>query len=190
MRIAVISFEPDADVFRGLDRLIEKYPDAHVMVAVSGDNEFVRSAIRAVVNEAHSFMFYVSETEGLEALPTDTVTICANPVKEVIRQIQAEDVLALVWDESLENHAVIHSVEDYGLEMWDITHGLDPIDIDYEEETTDELYSVMVATMSLFAESLAAYVVSSVLDVLTETIMERLDEGDDMQGRSPFDDDL
>lgn len=190
-KIAVISFEPDADVFRGLDRLIEKYPDAHVMIAVSGDNTFVRSTVKAVVDEAASFMFYVSETEGLEELPTNTVTICANPVKEVLREIQAEDVLALVWDDSLENHAVIHSVEDYGLELWDITHGLDPIEVNYDEEdNTDELYEVMVTTLTLFAETLAAYVVSSVLDVLTETIMRRIEGDDDMRDVSPFDDDL
>lgn len=190
-KIAIICFEEDADVYRGVDRLIERYPDAHIMVAVSGDNIFLRTAMPAIIYEAESYMFYVSETEGLEEVPTDKVTICANPVKEVIREIQADDVLALVWDDSLENHAVLHSVEDYGLEIWDISHGLDPIEMDYDDsENTDDLYETMVTTLTLFAETLAAYVVSSVLDVLTETVMRRLEEGDGMRDVSPFDDDL
>jgi hypothetical protein len=75
--------------------------------------------------------------------------------------------------------------------MWDITDGLDVIEIDYDKDTeTEELYDVMASTLTLFAESLAAYVTSAVLDVLTETIRDRLAEEDDMKDISPFDDDL
>lgn len=189
-RIAVISFDESADVTDGLELLFEKYDEVHVMLAVSSNNNFVRTALKAMLSYDVSFTLYVSETEGIEHIPHENITICANPVKEVIRQVQPHDVLAMVWDDSLESHAVLHSVEDYGLEMWDITDGLDAIEVDYDESNTDELYDIMTTTLNLFAESLAAYVTSAVLDVLTDTIRERLAEEGDMKDISPFDDDL
>jgi hypothetical protein len=108
-----------------------------------------------------------------------------------MRQIEPNDLLAIVWDDSLEAHAVLHSLEDFGIEAWDITDGLDVLETDYDdEETSDELYAAMVTTLNLFAESLAAYVTSTVLDVLTVTIRERLEEEGNMRDISPFDDDL
>lgn len=190
-RIAVISFDESADVTEGLELLFEKYDEPHVMLAVSSNNNFVRTALKAMLSYDVSFTLYVSETEGIEHIPHENITICSNPIKEVIRQVQPHDVLAMVWDDSLESHAVLHSLEDYGLEMWDITEGLDVIEIDYDNDSnTDELYDIMTTTLDLFAESLAAYVTSAVLDVLTDTIRERLAEEDDMKDISPFDDDL
>lgn len=190
-RVAVISFDESADVTEGLELLFDKYDEVHVMLAVSSNNNFVRTALKAILSYDASFTLYVSETEGIEHIPHENIIICSNPVKEVMRQIQSNDVLAMVWDDSLEAHAVLHSLEDYGLEMWDITDGLDIIEIDYDDEdNTDDLYDIMTTTLNLFAESLAAYVTSAVLDVLTDTIRERLAEEGDMKDISPFDDDL
>lgn len=190
-RVAVISFDESADVTEGLELLFDKYDEVHVMLAVSSNNNFVRTALKAILSYDASFTLYVSETEGIEHIPHENIIICSNPVKEVMRQIQSNDVLAMVWDDSLESHAVLHSLEDYGLEMWDITDGLDIIEIDYDDEdNTDDLYDIMTTTLNLFAESLAAYVTSAVLDVLTDTIRERLAEEGDMKDISPFDDDL
>jgi hypothetical protein len=190
-RIAVISFDEDADVTEGLEQLLEKFDEAHIFLAVASNNNFVKSALKAMLSYDVSFTLYVSETEGIEHIPHENITICSNPIKEVMRQIEPHDVLAMVWDDSLEAHAVLHSLEDFGLEMWDITDGLDVIEIDYsEEETTNDLYDIMESTLTLFAESLAAYVTSAVLDVLTDTIRGRLAEEDDMRDISPFDDDL
>lgn len=190
-RVAVISFDESVDVTEGLELLFDKYDEVHVMLAVSSNNNFVRTALKAILSYDASFTLYVSETEGIEHIPHENIIICSNPVKEVMRQIQSNDVLAMVWDDSLEAHAVLHSLEDYGLEMWDITDGLDIIEIDYDDEdNTDDLYDIMTTTLNLFAESLAAYVTSAVLDVLTDTIRERLAEEGDMKDISPFDDDL
>lgn len=190
-RVAVISFEEHADVTDGLEQLFEKHDDVHVLLAVVSNNHFVKSVLKAMLSYDVSFTLYVSETEGIEHIPHENITICSNPIKEVMRQIEPHDILAMVWDDSMEAHAVLHSLEDYGLEMWDITDGLDAIEIDYDgDHETEELYDVMVTTLNLFAESLAAYVTSAVLDVLTDTIRDRLAEEDDMKDISPFDDDL
>jgi len=190
-RVAVISFDEHADVTEGLEQLLEKYDEVHVLLAVANNNNFVKSALKAMLSYDVSFTLYVSETEGIEHIPHENITICSNPINEVMRQIEPHDILAMVWDDSLEAHAILHSLEDYGLEMWDITDGLDPIEIDYSEESeTEELFDAMTSTLNLFAESLAAYVTSAVLDVLTDTIRDRLAEEGDMKDISPFDDDL
>jgi hypothetical protein len=190
-RVAVISFDENADVTEGLEQLLEKFDEVHVLLAVANNNNFVKSALKAMLSYDVSFTLYVSETEGIEHIPHENITICSNPIKEVMRQIEPHDILAMVWDDSLEAHAILHSLEDYGLEMWDITDGLDIIEIDYDEDdNTEELYDIMASTLTLFAESLAAYVTSAVLDVLTDTIRDRLAEEGDMKDISPFDDDL
>lgn len=190
-QVAVVSFDQHADVTEGLEQLFDKYDDIHALVAVSGNNNFVMSALKALLSYDVPFTLFVSETEGIEHIPHENIIICKNPVKEVIRQIEPDDLLAIVWDDSLEAHAVLHSLEDFGIEAWDVTDGLDAIEVDYDnEQTSDELYSVMVTTLGLFAESLAAYVTSTVLDVLTTTIQERLAEEGNMRDISPFDDDL
>lgn len=190
-QVAVVSFDEHSDVTEGLEQLFDKYSNLHVLLAVSGNNNFVMSALKAILSYDMPFTLFVSETEGIEHIPHENIIICGNPVKEVIRQIEPDDLLAIVWDDSLESHAVLHSLEDFGIEAWDITDGLDAIEVDYNnDETSDELYAVMVTTLNLFAESLAAYVTSTVLDVLTTTLRDRLAEEGDMRDVSPFDDDL
>ena len=74
-RIAVISFNDGADVTDGLEELLDKYDDIHVMLAVVGNNLFVKSALKAMLSYDVSFTLYVSETEGIEHIPHESITI-------------------------------------------------------------------------------------------------------------------
>lgn len=191
-KIAIISFDDDVNVEKGVKELADRYPDAEFLLPILEYGTFAKSALRAVIDTG-TYHLYFSENASIDdyAVEADDITFCSNPIKEILRQINTGDVLGIVWDESLEAHAILHSLEDFALDMWDITDGLDAIEIDYSEETeTQELYDVMTSTLNLFAESLAAYVTSAVLDVLTDTIRERLEEEDTMKDISPFDDDL
>jgi hypothetical protein len=191
-RIVVVSFDYEVDVSKGLRKLIQKHPDAKILIPIEEYGLFAKSALESAMKESE-FHLYISETAGSldRVVNAENITFCSNPIKEVTRQITSEDILAIVWDDGIEVHTVIHSLEDFGLEMWDITDGLGVIEMDYDdEESTEELYSVMVTTLNLFAESLVAYVTSSVLDVLSETIMERIAEEEGNKDISPFDDDL
>jgi hypothetical protein len=154
---------------------------------------FAKSAMHAVLGTGNYQLFF-SEEAGYDeyASDHDDVTFCANPIKEVIRNVNVGDVLGIVWDDSDEVHTVLHSLEDYGLDTWDITDGLDLIEIDYEDDDfrTEDLHVVMVNSLALFAESITAYVTSAVMDILTDTIRERLEEDRDSKDISPFDDTL
>ena len=115
--------------------------------------------------------------------------LCSNPIQEITNQLRPEDVLAIVWDDSPEAHLVIHSLEDFALETWNIEDGLEPIEIDYNDDAdTEDLYDQMSAQMHLFVDSLAAYLVSAVVDALTESLAQRIAEDEGKKDISPFED--
>lgn len=183
-KIAVIGFQPEADIVEGLTKLIDKHPEATVYIPVEEMDSFTRSVIDTVRAKGSTYKPFVatsSDTDG--AFVGEDFVICTNPLKEIMRMLNSDDVLALVWDDSVEAHMVLHSLEDFGMETWDIMDGLNPIEVTFhEDDSTDELYETMIQTLELFAESLAAYVTSAVLDVLTDTIQRRMEEDDDSRG--------
>jgi hypothetical protein len=65
------------------------------------------------------------------------------------------------------------------------------IEIDYSEDTVEDLQEAMMDSLRSFIENMTEYVTMSVLDVLTETIAQRLREEDEGRDVSPFrDEDL
>lgn len=182
-KIAVIGFQPDADIVEGLGKLLDRHPDATVYIPVEEMDPFTKSVIETVRSKGSAYKpFVATSSDTEETFVGEDFVICMNPIKEIMRMLNSDDVLALVWDDSVEAHMVLHSLEDYGMETWDIMDGLNPIEVTFhEDESTDELYETMIQTLDLFAESLAAYVTSAVLDVLTETIRHRMSEDDDVR---------
>lgn len=181
--IAVISFDPDIDVTTGMQALGVKYPKAKFLIAIDEYGDFAKSAVKAAIEFGNFHLYFSEEASIEEPVHKDQITFSDDPVKEITRELSSNDVLAVVWDQSLDVHEVVHSLEDFAIDMWDISDGLDKIELDYDsDDETEELYDNMTATLTLFAESLAAYVTSAVLDVLTETIRERMAEDDDTRG--------
>jgi len=95
----------------------------------------------------------------------------------------------MVWDNSTQAHLVLGAVEDFGIEVWDISEGLDKIEVDYSEVGTDELYTAMMDSMGVFVEHMADYIMTTVLDVLAIEVAKRIEEGDGGKDISPFKDD-
>ena len=167
-RIIALSFS-DHNAFDGLDKLFELYPEAIVVTPVDGNLEFLRSIVAACDKHGIKTHLFVPDTGAdYEGANGHTVTTCANPLKEILRNVTPDDVLAIVWDDSIDAHMVLHSVEDYGLEVWDITEGLDPIEMDQRD--SDDLYTEMQDAMTQFIDVFAAYVVEEVLNKVTKTV--------------------
>jgi hypothetical protein len=189
-QIAVLSFQENIDVYDGLLELIEKYPDAEVLLPVISNNKFVKSALKAILEKESSFQLFFSEDGAIEdAVKAEDITFCIDPNKEIMRQITPNDVLALVWDESTEAHVALHALEDFGLETWNISDGLDVIEVDYRGDTTDDIRDEMFDHMHNFIEAFANYVTSQVLDVLQEEITERIKQDESSKEISPFEED-
>lgn len=189
-QIAVLSFTENADVYDGLSELIDKHPTAEVLIPVTSNNRFVKSALKAVLEKDSSFQLFFSEDGAIEeAVKAEDITFCIDPNREIMRHIAPNDVLALVWDESTEAHVALHALEDFGLETWNIADGLDVIEVEYNDDTTDDIREEMFDHMHAFVESLANYITSQVLDVLTEEIAQRIKEDESTKGIMPFEDD-
>jgi hypothetical protein len=190
-QLAVISFDTDADVYDGLSRLLVKHPDVTVLLPIVEYGIFAKSAVKAAFGSGNRILFFLSETAAIEeiAVVAEDITNCIDPNREIMRHIKPEDVLGIVWDESTEVHIALHALEDYGLETWNIADGLDVIEIDYSEDTPEDLQEEMMDSLRVFVENMTEYITLSVLDVLTETIAARLQEDEDNKDISPFEDD-
>jgi hypothetical protein len=187
----LLTFDPSADVYYPLVELLGKEDVSEVLIPVITRGIFTETAINAVKEQGADFKLYVDVETTIDGLEDDSeqITICSNPIKELLNLITPDDILAMAWDDSDEAHMVIHSLEDFGLEMWNIKGTLNAIEMDYTEDTTEELFDAMQESLTSFIEVFSAYIASSVLDTLMDTITERLEQELDTKDINPFGDD-
>ena len=191
MNIAVISFQ-DVCVDEGMLELINKYgkdKELRVLLPVTGsENHFAESVMDVCRDHSVKVTCFIVNAMDIDhiLLNADDIVITDNPVKEIVRQITTEDTLGIVWDESPQAHFILHAIEDFGIEVWDITEGLDQIEVEFTESQED-VYKAMMDSMAIFVEHMADYIMTSVLDVLAETVAKRIEE--DGKDILPFKDD-
>jgi hypothetical protein len=191
MNIAVISFQ-DVCVDEGMLQLINKYgkdKELKVLLPVTGsENHFAESIMDVCKEHSIKVTCFIVNAMDIDhiLLNADDIVITDNPVKEIVRQITTEDALGIVWDDSPQSHFILHAIEDFGIEVWDITDGLDQIEVEFTESQEDT-YKAMMDSMAVFVEHMADYIMTSVLDVLAETVAKRIQE--DEKDIMPFKDD-
>jgi hypothetical protein len=190
-RMILLTFDPSADVYYPLVELLGKEDVSEVLIPVITRGVFTETAINAVKEQGANFKLYVDVETTIDGLEDDSeqITICSNPIKELLNLITPDDILAIAWDDSDEAHMIIHSLEDFGLEMWNIKGTLNAIEMDYTEDTTEELFDAMQESLTSFIEVFSAYIASSVLDTLMDTITARLEEELGSKDINPFGDD-
>jgi hypothetical protein len=191
MNVAVISFQ-DVCVDEGMLELINKYgkdKELRVLLPVTGsENHFAESIMEVCRDHSVKVTCFIVNAMDIDhiLLNADDIVITDNPVKEIVRQITTEDTLGIVWDDSPQAHFILHAIEDFGIEVWDITEGLDQIEVEFTESQED-VYKAMMDSMAIFVEHMADYIMTSVLDVLAETVAKRIEE--DGKDILPFKDD-
>jgi len=191
MNIAVISFQ-DVCVDEGMLALVNKYgkeKELRVLLPVTGsENHFAESVMDVCRDHSIKVTCFIVNAMDIDhiLLNADDIVITDNPVKEIVRQITVEDALGIVWDDSPQAHFILHAIEDFGIEVWDITEGLDQIEVEFTESQED-VYKAMMDSMAIFVEHMADYIMTSVLDVLAETVAKRIEE--DGKDILPFKDD-
>ena len=191
MNIAVISFQ-DVCVDEGMLELINKYgkdKELRVLLPVTGsENHFAESVMDVCRDHSVKVTCFIVNAMDIDhiLLNADDIVITDNPVKDIVRQITTEDTLGIVWDDSPQAHFILHAIEDFGIEVWDITEGLDQIEVEFTESQED-VYKAMMDSMAIFVEHMADYIMTSVLDVLAETVAKRIEE--DGKDILPFKDD-
>ena len=194
MKIALFS-DDDLDVSVGLDLLITKYAEQSpevIFPAKVNQDDYTQSIIRKCLENSVKVTMYFKNAEGLDHLlkQTDDFILCEDPVQEVLRQLTLGDAVGIVWTDSLTDHLVVHNVEDLALDIWDITDGIDFIEMDDDPfigMNPDDLHAGMHKAMDVFIDMMAAYIASTVMDSLGQAVMEHLLDQEDKKDISPFD---
>jgi hypothetical protein len=198
MKVAVISYQ-DIDVTDGMDDLFDKYGVENTTVLLpilKRDKQFSQSVVRACLDHGVKVHCFFTSAEGLDHLlkQADDVTVSDNPVKEVLLQLSTGDSLSLVWDDSPQAHFALHSVEDLAIDVWDITDGIDPIELeaeDYGDMDATELHASMHKHLGMFVDLLAAFVAETVMSSISEAVAQHIMEAETKRDVSPFrDEDL
>lgn len=188
-RIVVLPFK-DGDVKEGMRRLIQLNPGALVIFPVMEIPVFNES-MTAVLEEtdAKFHLFFTDGSDGIDSLvlKAEDITMCMNPLKEILREITSEDILAMVWQDSIEAHLALHAVEDLAIETWNVEDGLEPIEVDLDEDDeSDALYEEMQEALSTFIEAFATYITNGVLNTLAKAVEERIREDFGKKDINPF----
>jgi len=194
MKIAIFSDE-NLDVSKALDQLITKYSEQspEVIFPVKKNyDEFSQSVIRKCLENRVKVTAYFKDATGLEHIlkQADDISITDEPIQEVLRQLESKDAVGIVWTDSLNDHLVLHSVEDLALDVWDITDGIDPIEIDdpFSDMDTEHLHDAMHKTLEVAIDMMAAYIASTVMESISESVMDHIINQIEKKNISPFED--
>lgn len=189
-RIIVMPFK-DGDVKDGMRRLIQLNKDAVVVFPVMELPQFSKSLTKVLEETGAKYhLFFTDGSDGIDSLvlKAHDITMCLNPMKEITREITADDILAMVWEDSIEAHLTLHAVEDLAIEAWNIDDGLEPIEVDFDDDDeSDILYEEMQEALSTFIEAFATYISNGVLNTLAKAVEERLKEDMGKKDIDPFD---
>jgi hypothetical protein len=173
-RVLVVSYI-NTDVSVALEELAQLLPDHSLVIPVTEHEVFVKSAVGVALKLNRSYELFFSESSNLLteiSTGAEQTTLCSSPIKEILRYVNGEDTLAIAWDGSVESHMALHSVEDYGLEAWNIEGPLEPIEIASGDK--EDLYEEMQEALSTFVEVFAAYIAAEVIEVIGKTVEETL----------------
>ena len=196
MNIGIISFN-DHDVTKGVELLLEKYKDKNpriLLPVLKKDKEFSQSVLRSAIDNDIKVTCFFESAVGLDHLlkQADDISLTENPVKEVVRHLKPNDVLAMVWDDSPEAHFILHGTEDLALETWDIYDGLDSLEVDDFTFGLDneKLHDELMMTMGKAVDLMCAYIANTVMTSLGEAVAEHImmaDDDSDKKDIDPFD---
>ena len=196
MKIAVFS-SVSKDVSQGIHALIDKYalhsPEVHFPISV-GNETFVMSIINTCKERKVKTVAYFPNAVGLDHMlkEADDLVIVDIPSKEIIRQLNTDDAVGIYWTDSIEDHIITHSLEDLAIEIFDITDGLDPIELDVnplEDMDEEDLHDAMHMHLGAFVDLLAAFVASTVMNSLSEAVAQQLADELGKKDFNPFKDD-
>jgi hypothetical protein len=180
-----------------MDELFDKYgiEETTVLLPIlKRDREFTQSVVQACLDHGVKVHCYFTNADGLDHIlkQADDITVIDNPVKEVLLQLSTGDSLGLVWDDSPQAHFALHTVEDLALDTWDVTDGLDVLEIepdDFADMSANELHDAMFKHLGMFVDLLAAFVAETVMESLSEAVAEHLLDTKTKKDISPFKDD-
>jgi hypothetical protein len=140
MRLLIVGTADDVDVTMGLRMLLEKKAVTAIIIP------------EAEPNETHDQIIVVSAEKNIPVVQTGTVA-------ELIASRDEVDLIAIAWDESDEAFETVVDLAGGKNEVWDITDGLNIIDIE-----TEALEEHLTHVIEEFTDALVAIVYKMVID--------------------------
>ena len=140
MRLLIVGTADDVDVTMGLRMLLEKKEITMIVIP------------NAPQNETHDQIIVVSAEKNSPVVQTGTV-------EELLASKEQLDVVAIAWDDSDEAFETVIELSGGKNEVWDITDGLNIIDIE-----TEALEEHLTHVLEEYTDALIAVVYKMVID--------------------------
>ena len=140
MRLLIVGTADDVDVTMGLRMLLEKKEITMIVIP------------NAPQNETHDQIIVVSAEKNIPVVQTGTV-------EELLASKEQLDVVAIAWDDSDEAFETVIELSGGKNEVWDITDGLNIIDIE-----TEALEEHLTHVLEEYTDALIAVVYKMVID--------------------------
>lgn len=140
MRLLIVGTADDVDVTMGLRMLLEKKEITTIVIP------------NAPQNETHDQIIVVSAEKNIPVVQTGTV-------EELLASKEQIDVVAIAWDDSDEAFETVIELSGGKNEVWDITDGLNIIDIE-----TEALEEHLTHVLEEYTDALIAVVYKMVID--------------------------
>lgn len=156
MRLIIISFK-DTDISDGLGKLLALPGKSFTEVLAPHISEDFIKRIEQVA-EQYDVPVSIAPPVALSSL------------------IQQDDVLAFSWDNTEAIHKAFLSVEDFGLECWDVSEGLASIETVPEEEDLEE---VLVSSFMNLMDAMTDYITENIMAMMEHQIQHMMEEDDD-----------
>ena len=187
MKIAIFS-EQDKDAREGALQLLTKYASKspEVIFPVKATNQMFATSVASLCKQLGIQTTAFSSHEFTHA---DSTHITDEEVLAVVHQLEKGDAIGMLFTDSEQDHAIIHSVEDLALDIWDITEGLSVIEHHtFGPIDPDEIRDAMMDSFEEFVDLLATYVATTVMDSITQAVAENIADMLDSKDISPFTD--
>jgi hypothetical protein len=195
MNIAVISFK-NQDVSESMEELLQRYAGQNptlLLPVMKPLETFTQSVLKTAIETKTKITCFFESAVGLDHIlkQADDISLTENPIGSVIHHLKPGDALAIVWDDSPQAHVIVHGVEDLALDTWDLSDGLEELEVEDGDFSLDgdDIREEMIAAMGKFVDLLAAFVANLVMSSLSEAVAEHImlsEEDGDTKDIDPF----
>jgi hypothetical protein len=187
MKIAIFSVD-DKDAHDGALQLLTKYASKspEVIFPVSANNQMFAASIATLCK---ALGIKTTAYSSHEFTLADETEYADDEVMAVIHQLQKGDAVGIMWNDSEDDHLVLHAVEDLAIDVWDITEGLAAVESHpMGALDPDALRDAMMDSFEDFVDLMATYVAATVLNSIGQAVEENIIDLLDKKDISPFDD--
>jgi hypothetical protein len=121
---------------------------ARIFIAGHSDEFDVTLGLRTLIKNTHEVSAIMLPAIGMQTETHDQVmmvgretgvVVVLSDMETYLEDLEEDDVIALAWNESEECFEAIEAAIESDASVWDISNGLNPIEVNNAEEMLDEV---------------------------------------------------